>query len=85
MVQQVPVDPRARADREQDEDGPHGFGPDLAYRRLVMVNVVFVGAPGAGDRGWVLVDAGIPGREGSIKRRRRGALRSRCPSQRRSS
>ncbi len=32
---------------------------DIAYRRLGLVNVAFLGTPGAGDRGWVLVDAGL--------------------------
>jgi hypothetical protein len=31
-------------------DGTHKAAPDLAYRRLGLVNVVFVGEPGAGDR-----------------------------------
>ena len=35
--------------------------PDLAYRRLGIVNVIFSGPPAAGDRGWVLVDAGVLG------------------------
>jgi glyoxylase-like metal-dependent hydrolase (beta-lactamase superfamily II) len=39
----------------------------LAYRRLILVNVVFVGEPSAGDRGWVLVDAGIPGSAPAIR------------------
>lgn len=34
---------------------------DLAYLRTVMVNLYFVGPPGAGDRGWVLIDAGMAG------------------------
>ena len=34
---------------------------DLAYLCTVMVNVYFVGPPHAGDREWVLVDAGMPG------------------------
>lgn len=34
--------------------------PDLAYLRTLFVNVYFVGAAGAPDRGWVLVDTGIP-------------------------
>ncbi|WP_230426596.1 MBL fold metallo-hydrolase [Paragemmobacter aquarius] len=34
---------------------------DIAYRRLGIVNVAFLGTPGAGDRGWVLIDAGLPG------------------------
>lgn len=34
--------------------------PDLAYLRTIFVNVYFVGPAGAPDRGWVLVDTGIP-------------------------
>ena len=34
---------------------------DLAYLRTIMVNLYFVGTPGAGDRGWVLVDTGMAG------------------------
>lgn len=39
----------------------HEIAADIAYRRLGIVNVAFLGTPGAGDRGWVLVDAGLPG------------------------
>ena len=42
-------------------------GAGLAYRRLGIANVVFLGPPGAGDRGWVLVDAGLPGTAGLIE------------------
>jgi glyoxylase-like metal-dependent hydrolase (beta-lactamase superfamily II) len=35
--------------------------PDLGYVRNVLVNVYFYGRPGAGDRQWVLIDAGLPG------------------------
>ncbi|MCJ2007665.1 MBL fold metallo-hydrolase [Methylobacterium sp. J-092] len=66
MVQQVSVDPEAQAGKAA-EDGTRTLAGDLAYRRLMMVNVVFVGTPGAGDRGWVLVDAGIPGTKGLIE------------------
>ncbi len=31
-----------------------------------IVNVYFVGRPGAGDRGWTLVDTGLPGMAGRI-------------------
>lgn len=71
MVQQIPVDPKARADDPQADaarnDDTHEITLDLAYRRLALVNVVFVGKPGAGDRSWVLIDAGIPGTKGLIK------------------
>ncbi len=40
--------------------------PDLASKRLMLVNVAFVGHPLAGDRGWVLIDAGLPGTAGAI-------------------
>lgn len=33
---------------------------DLAYLRTMIVNVYFFGPAGAADRGWVLVDTGIP-------------------------
>ena len=71
MAQQIPIDPQARADDPAADaardDRTHALAPDLAYRRLVLVNVVFVGEPGAGDRGWVLVDAGIPGSASAIR------------------
>lgn len=53
-------------ERDRSDDGAHRHGeptevlPDLAYLKTVFVNVIFVGAPSAGDRGWVLVDTGIP-------------------------
>lgn len=67
MAQQVPIGSEARAD--QDEDGHHDeVASDLAYKRLLLVNVVYWGRPGVGDRNWVLVDAGIFGTKGQIKR-----------------
>jgi glyoxylase-like metal-dependent hydrolase (beta-lactamase superfamily II) len=41
---------------------------DLAYKRLAIVNVIFYGIPGAGDREWVLIDAGMIGTRGLIVR-----------------
>jgi glyoxylase-like metal-dependent hydrolase (beta-lactamase superfamily II) len=41
---------------------------DVAYLRTAVVNLYFVGPPGAGDREWVLIDAGMPGFAGSIAR-----------------
>jgi glyoxylase-like metal-dependent hydrolase (beta-lactamase superfamily II) len=60
MTQQIPLDPAWRADHPQ-EDGTNEVCADLAYRRLAIVNVIFFGPPGAGDRGWVLIDAGLFG------------------------
>ena len=40
---------------------PRPLTADLAYLRTAMVNLYFSGLPGAGDRDWVLIDAGLPG------------------------
>src|SRR5205814_1419270 len=48
-------------------DSTHEIADNIAYKRLAIVNVVFVGQPGAGDREWVLIDAGLPGFAGAIK------------------
>ena len=45
---------------------PHPVVDDLAYLRTSIVNVFFYGPPGAGDRGWVLIDAGMYGSSRSI-------------------
>jgi glyoxylase-like metal-dependent hydrolase (beta-lactamase superfamily II) len=34
--------------------------PDLGSLRILIANVFLYGRPGSGDRGWVLIDAGIP-------------------------
>ncbi len=47
---------------------PHRLSDDLAYARIAIVNVYFVGSADAGDRGWVLVDAGLPGSAAVIER-----------------
>jgi glyoxylase-like metal-dependent hydrolase (beta-lactamase superfamily II) len=65
MSEQLPLDPRSRADDPKADaardDGTREVAPDLAYRRLGIVNVAFYGRPGAGDRNWVLIDAGVFG------------------------
>lgn len=71
MAQQIPLTDDAIAiDAALDaarNDSTHEVAHDLAYRRLGIVNVVFVGAPGAGDRGFVLIDAGLPGTKSFIR------------------
>lgn len=67
MAQQIRIDPKARADERAGEGGLHAVTADLAYLRLAIVNVVFWGKAGAGDRGWVLIDAGLMGSRGAIK------------------
>lgn len=51
-----------------DHGAPLELAPDVAWLRTGIVNVAFLGHPDAGDRGWVLVDAGIPGFTGAIAR-----------------
>jgi glyoxylase-like metal-dependent hydrolase (beta-lactamase superfamily II) len=64
---QIPLDPSARADSHSadadasEKDGTLHVAPDLAYQRLLIVNVCFCGGASGGDRGWVLVDAGVTG------------------------
>lgn len=66
MVQQVPVTPDAVA---VGSDGAATVITwDLAYKRLAIVNVVLVGLQDAGDRGWVLIDAGVFGSKSAIQR-----------------
>ncbi len=57
MAQQVPIDPAAIFGAQED-GGVIGLLPDLAYRRLGIVNVIFAGSPAGSP---VLVDAGLPG------------------------
>ena len=71
MEHQIRLDPADRADNpDQDEvrnDGTHEVLPDLAYKRLSIVNVAFFGLAGAGNGNWVLIDAGIPGTTEAIE------------------
>lgn len=65
--EQVPVDPSAVTGEDQGH-GLHEVHPTLAYQRVGIANVVFWATPDAGDRGWVLIDAGIPGMARQIRR-----------------
>ena len=65
MAQQIPITEAAIAAASGDAVGI--LAPDLAYKRLAIVNVVLVGPADAGDRGWVLIDAGVPGSRSAIK------------------
>jgi glyoxylase-like metal-dependent hydrolase (beta-lactamase superfamily II) len=62
MADQIPLDSDNRA--EHTPNGIHEVCPDLAYKRLTLVNVLFYGLPGSSD--WVLIDAGIPLSAGAI-------------------
>jgi glyoxylase-like metal-dependent hydrolase (beta-lactamase superfamily II) len=54
--------------RDANGDTPKYVAPELSYLLDRIVNVCFIGAPGAGDRGWTLVDCGLPGSASKIKR-----------------
>ncbi len=76
MAQQVPVDDQALYGFEVPDEAVRELAPDLAYRRLGMVNVVFFGRPG-GE--WVLIDAGLPGTAGMIARSAEARFGDRAP------
>ena len=65
MAQQIPMS-RSDITGDKQDDGTIEVAPDLAFLRLLFVNVVLFGAPGA--RGWVLIDAGVAGTAGRITR-----------------
>src|SRR5947209_4121014 len=68
MVHQIYLDAAEIAAPKVSSDRTHVIAPDLAYKRLAIVNVVFYGLPLARDREWVLIDAGIRGTAGLIRR-----------------
>ena len=61
MAHQIQLDGSAVAGHEADHGRTVELTADVAYRRLLIVNVVFIGKQGAGDRNWVLIDTGVPG------------------------
>lgn len=72
MAEQIPLDEKSRATdvrpNDQQDDNTEEIAPDIAGKRLALVNVVFAGAPGAKDREWILIDTGVTGSAGAIKR-----------------
>ena len=67
MTQQIPMTAHVEVG-DRIDDGTVELDPTLAYLRLAIVNVVLHGRHGAGDRGWVLVDAGVAGSAETIER-----------------
>jgi glyoxylase-like metal-dependent hydrolase (beta-lactamase superfamily II) len=57
MGEHIKIDDEAIAD-VSSEGSLHEVAPDLAYQRLGIVNVAYVGTPG-GE--WVVIDAGVMG------------------------
>lgn len=64
MAEQIPLPSSSVAVDLADLDRSEEIASDLAYKKTLLVNVVFHGR--AGERGWVLVDAGIPGSADAI-------------------
>ncbi len=72
MGEQIPLEESSRADNPrldaENDDSTHEIADDLAYKLLLMVNVVFYGRPGASSGEWVLIDAGLPMTSGAISK-----------------
>ena len=62
------MDDNARGGAGEARGGLWAIAPDVAGLAQPIVNLYFVGAPGAGDGAWVLVDAGLYGTAGRIAR-----------------
>ncbi len=62
MAQQIEIDPSAVTGH--DDEGVMVVAPDLAYRRLGIVNIILAGLPGGP---WTLIDAGLPGTQHLIE------------------
>lgn len=65
MAVQIPLPNEARAPEDKGDEHIREIAPDVAYRCLTLVNIMFVGLPGGKD--WVLIDAGLPGSASAIK------------------
>jgi glyoxylase-like metal-dependent hydrolase (beta-lactamase superfamily II) len=62
------VDPVSPLDIDAATGPATTIAGGLACLRLGIVNVFFAGARDCGDRGWVLIDAGLQGSAGRIRR-----------------
>lgn len=72
MDKQIPLDSDSLADNPaadaKRDDHTREVVSDVAYKRLGIVNVAFYGKANAGDGAWVLIDAGVAGTAGVIRR-----------------
>lgn len=72
MHEQIPLSPESLADNpsadERRDDDTREILSEVAYKRLAIVNVVYFGKANAGDGAWVLIDAGVAGTAGIIRR-----------------
>ncbi|MBW9091693.1 MBL fold metallo-hydrolase [Rhizobium wenxiniae] len=65
MTLQLALDEEDLAPVTQAGSDTSIIAPDLSYRRMSIVNVVFYGDPAKGE-GWVLVDTGLPTSKNAI-------------------
>ncbi len=72
MNEQIPLGPDSLADNSKADaardDHTRELLSDVAYKRLGIVNIAFYGKANAGDDAWVLIDAGLAGTAGIIRR-----------------
>ncbi len=66
MHEQPTGDTRSTASRPRSL--VRDVAPGVSFTTTQIVNVVFLGEPGAGDRDWVLVDTGMPGSRARVER-----------------
>jgi glyoxylase-like metal-dependent hydrolase (beta-lactamase superfamily II) len=70
-MSQIALDKSLRADDpaldSERGDHTHEIAADVAYQRIAIVNVAYVGRAGAADGSWVLIDTGLPGMTHLIK------------------
>jgi glyoxylase-like metal-dependent hydrolase (beta-lactamase superfamily II) len=70
-MSQIPIPQSATAEHPRvdkiRDDKTRQIAPDVAYRQIAIVNVVFFGLPDAGDRRWILIDAGVAGSASAIR------------------
>jgi glyoxylase-like metal-dependent hydrolase (beta-lactamase superfamily II) len=71
MQNRLTLPESANADRPADDnmrdDGARELASDVAYKQLLIANVMFVGERGCGDGRWVLIDAGVIGTAAAIR------------------
>ena len=80
MGRQIRVDRAAIVPAHAQRDGTRQVTFDLAYLRLGIVNVIFVGYPDDQHRPWVLIDAGLTGTASAVQRAARRRFGDRPPA-----
>jgi len=68
MVAQIPVAQSAIAESRDDDASYVEVLPDIAFKRLAIVNAAFIGPAHAPDGGWVLIDTGVIGTTHILRR-----------------